>query len=381
MKLVLAPDSFKGNMRSIEVCQILEAAFAAVLPDLEIIAIPMADGGEGTTEALVAAMSGALRSIRVHGPLGEMVDASYALVDGGRLAVMEMAAASGMELLASSQLDPMRTSTYGTGEMIRDCLGQGTRDIVLGIGGSATVDGGVGMAQALGFRFLDADGRELGQGGSVLSRIARIDANAAEPRLAECTVRVACDVTNPLTGADGAARVFGPQKGATPEMVEDLESGLANLQRVWERQGMLEKGVPGDGAAGGLGAGLRAFCGARLESGARLVADVVGLRAHLKGADILVTGEGCTDGQTAAGKLCAVLADIAREEGVRSLLISGALRGDLAALNERFDYALATSVGECDLEAAIRNGRNALRFTATNAARLLAACEELSVPT
>lgn len=373
MKIVVATDSFKGSMRSDEAGGIIADALHESLSDAEIIVIPMADGGEGTTDAVVCATGGELRSVTVTGPLGEPVVASYGLLPDGRTAVMETASASGIELVPPSGLDPMRATTFGTGELIRASIEDGVRDIILGIGGSATVDGGIGMARALGYRLLTADGSECGRGGGALSTIVGIETDSVIPELAETRIRVACDVTNPLLGERGAARVFGPQKGATPEMVEELERGLGHLGAVWRSQGMLETvESPGDGAAGGLGAALRAFCNAEMSSGADLVAEITGFDEEIRTADLLVTGEGRTDKQTADGKLCAVLAAKAQAAGAKTILISGALHGDLGEVNDLFDAVFAAVQDVGSLEDALEHGRENLETTARSVGRVLA---------
>ena len=361
MKIVVAPDSYKGNMRSAAICEIVRAALMEDLPSAEIVAMPMADGGEGTVDSVVSATGGSIHSVEVCGPLGDPVEAQYGVLPDGT-AIMEMASASGIELVPEGRLDPMKATTFGTGQLVGHLVDQGHENIVMGIGGSATVDGGTGMAQALGFRFYDSTGNEITErGGKILSRIARI-----ESVLFGANIRVACDVNNPLIGPNGAATVFGPQKGATPEMVRQLDAGLGNLQRI---TGIA--GAPGDGAAGGLGYGLRAFCNAEIVSGARLIAETVGLPNALDGADLLITGEGRTDGQTASGKLCSTLASLARERGVKTLLVSGALHGELEPFFETFDYAFSISAGHTSLEACIRHAPEDLRFIIRNIARLL----------
>ena len=368
MKIVVAPDSYKGNMRSDKVCRIIRDAVLQEEPDTQIVTLPMADGGEGTVEAMVAATGGTLHSFPVCGPLGTDVEAHYGLLPDGT-AVMEMASASGIELVPPERLNPMDATTYGTGELLRHLLESGHRSIIMGIGGSATVDGGSGMAQALGFRLLDEGGQEIGErGGKILSRIREIDSSASLPELRDAVIRVACDVTNPLTGPNGAASVFGPQKGATPEMIPELDAGLKQLASI---AGIDE--ASGDGAAGGLGYGLRVFCGAEVLSGAGLVADAVGFHEALEGADLLITGEGRTDGQTASGKLCSVLAGIAREKGVRTLLLSGALSGDLDAFFGTFDFALSISAGHASLDECIAHAPDDLAFSVRNALRMLMA--------
>ena len=373
MKIIVAGDSFKGSMRSDEAGSIIADALRTSLQDVEIKVIPVADGGEGTTDAVVRATGGEVKEVIVTGPLGEPAKASYGLLPDGRTAIMEMASASGLELVPTDRLDPMQATTYGTGELIRAAVEEGVRDIILGIGGSATVDGGTGMAQALGYRLLTADGSECRRGGKVLSTIAAIETDRVLPALADCRIRVACDVTNPLLGEHGAASVFGPQKGATPEMVERLEKGLEGLAGVWQRQGFLDDvESPGDGAAGGLGAGLRAFCKAEIASGADLVAGITGFDEEIQDADILVTGEGRTDEQTAGGKLCAVLAAKARKAGASTILISGALDGDLGELDGLFDAVFAAVQDACSLDEAIGRGRRNLSMTAKNVGRILA---------
>ena len=366
MKIIIAPDSFKGNMRAAQVCERVKAGLLRELPGAQVISVPMADGGEGTVEALVESTGGRFEALTVNGPRGAPVTAQYGLLPDGT-AVMEMASASGIELIPAADLNPMEATTCGTGELLRYLVENGHTRIIMGIGGSATVDGGTGMARALGIKLLDEEGNEITEcGGKILSRIATVDTSGAPPELSKAEIRVACDVTNPLTGPDGAAAVFGPQKGATPEMVQKLDAGLANLQAVCGTAG-----ASGDGAAGGLGYGLRHFCKAHIVSGAALIAETAGLPQLLEEADWLITGEGRTDGQTASGKLCAVLAGMARERGVKTALLSGALAGDLDPFLEVFDVALSISAGHTSLEACIANAPADLTFTARNLARLI----------
>jgi glycerate kinase len=373
MKIVIAPDSFKGSMRSDEVGNLIAASFRSCLPNAELVVIPMADGGEGTTDAVTRATGGETCKVTVTGPLGDPVEASYGMLPDGRTAVMEMASASGLELVPRDRLDPMKASTFGTGELMRAALESGVHDIILGIGGSATVDGGTGMAQALGYRLLTASGDDCGRGGAALETIAAIDSEGVEPALLDCRVRVACDVTNPLLGPDGAAAVFGPQKGATPAMVERLESGLAGLAEVWINADMLQSvDLPGDGAAGGLGAGLRAFCTAEMSSGADLVAEISGFNREIRDADILVTGEGKTDEQTAHGKLCSVLAGKAATHGAKTVLISGAISSDPSSLLQTFEAVFAAVHNVDGLDAALEFARGNLTSTATSVARAIA---------
>ena len=372
MKIVIAPDKYKGNMTSPELCSIIRNEFLAEMPDAEIVCLPLADGGDGTTEALTSAHQGELRTVSVTGPLGRTVSARLGVFDSGRSAVLEMATASGLALLRPEELNPLRADTFGTGELIRAALDGGAEALTIGIGGSATTDGGIGMARALGYRFLDAAGQELPPGPEALIRLEKIDLSGVDPRLFKTKIQVACDVTNPLLGPNGTVAVYGPQKGITPNIAPKLEAALTQLAEVWKKQGMLEStDNPGDGAAGGLGAGLRAFCQAKLTSGARLIMQVAGLDRHLENPDLLITGEGCTDSQTDAGKLCGEAAAAAHRRGVPVLLLSGALKGDPAKFHQTFDYAFSTSTGaHTDLAEAIRAGRSDLQFTARNLARL-----------
>ncbi len=361
MKIILAPDKFKGCMKSPQVCEILRRAFKEEFPEAEILSLPMADGGEGTVEALLSASGGELRCVRVSGPTGKEVEAQFGLYNNGRSAVMEMASASGLALLSRRELNPLKASTYGTGELISAILDCGVSEITIGIGGSATVDGGAGMAQALGFKLLDAEGEELQRGAEALQNLASIDCSKADPRLASVSFKVACDVRNPLLGRNGAARVYGPQKGATPSMIEKLEAALARLSGQWIAAGLLDStDRPGDGAAGGLGAGLRAFCKAQMLPGARLVMDSACFDKHLAGAAFVVTGEGRTDSQTDEGKLCSEVAKAAKAAKIPVLLLSGALAGDVLKLNQSFDVALSISTGHSSLEEAIASGRHDL---------------------
>lgn len=374
MKIIIAPDSFKGCLRSPKVCEALKAGILKSNPFAEIVSIPMGDGGEGTVEAAVAATSGTLRKVEVCGPLGKSVTAEFGLLGDQAVAIMEVASASGIELVPHEQLNPLKATTYGTGEVLREILATDVKKIVIGIGGSATVDGGSGMASALGYRLQDKAGRELPKycAGGDLDKLFSIDGSNVIKRLREVEIICACDVTNPLLGEKGAARIFGPQKGATPEMVEALESNLSNYASVLIREGFLDSVEnPGDGAAGGLGAGLRAFCNAKIESGAKLMIEISGLQKHLEDADLLITGEGCTDAQTGGGKLCAVLAQAAREKNVPTVLVSGALKGDPEELDGLFAATYSIARGPCSLDDAISSAEKNLYLAGKNIAGLL----------
>lgn len=369
MKFVIAPDSYKGCLRSIEVCQYLADGIRKICPDSEIINLPMADGGEGSVEAIVLSTGGEFYKMKVHGPLGDQVEALYGVAGNFNTAVMEMASASGIELVPRENLNPLKATTYGTGQVLKKIIENGARDIIIGIGGSATVDCGAGMAQALGYKFLDKDGVELKipLSGGNLKQIVSIDNSGVLPELKDCCIRIASDVTNPLLGETGAAKIFGPQKGATDEMVAELEENLTHYaDKVISAGFANDCARAGDGAAGGLGFGLRALCGAKSVSGAELIIEITGLKEKLADADVLITGEGCTDFQTAHGKLCAVIAQAAKEACVPAILVSGALLGDLRELSDLFTAMFSTTSSPCCLEEAfaqtpanlVRMGRN-----------------------
>lgn len=326
MRVVIAPDSFKECLSAMAVARALEVGWRRVYPEAEIRLAPMADGGEGTVDALVAATGGQYVTVRVTGPMGTPVDAVYGRLDDGHGAVIEMAAASGLPLVPVDQRNPEQATTYGTGELIRHAIVSGARRIIVGIGGSATNDGGAGMAQALGYALLDAQGRELPLGGAALARLAHIDAAGRFVPLDEVEILAACDVDNPLCGPRGASQVYGPQKGADPAMVLRLDAALQRLGEVAEAElGIPVLEVPGAGAAGGLGAGLLAFAGARLRSGVELVAEACGLAACMEGADLVITGEGRMDAQSVHGKTPVGVARIAKEQGLPVAAVTGAL--------------------------------------------------------
>jgi glycerate kinase len=326
LKIGIAPDSFKGNMTAMQVATRIEKGLRKALGDITVVKVPMADGGEGTAKTIADATGGRMVRRTVSGPLGKPVKASFGLSGDGRMAVVEMAEASGLALLKPSQRNPMRTTTRGTGELIKHALKLGVSHLLVGIGGSATTDGGMGMAHALGVRFLDPRGREVPDNGRGLKRVASIDMLGLDARLRDVRVEVACDVDNPLTGPRGAAQVYGPQKGATPEMVEELDAGLENLAAVIQRDlGKSVLKVPGSGAAGGLGAGLMAFLHGKLRPGIDIVIDSVQLAKRLKGCDLVITGEGRMDGQTAFGKTPAGVAGVAKSLGLPVIALCGCL--------------------------------------------------------
>jgi glycerate kinase len=311
---ILASDSYKGSATSQEVESFIADGILSFLPDATIYSYPVADGGEGTVAALVAAGKGTLHTRRVHGPLGEPVDASYAVLEDGS-ALIECAAASGITLTHQTEDEALRASTYGTGELIRDALDEGYRHILVGLGGSATTDGGAGMAEALGVRFLDSAGSPIGTGIAGLADLAAVDLSGMDPRLAACTFEALSDVQNPLAGPDGAVFVYGPQKGLPAARLPELDRTLERYgELVGKATGKEAALVPGAGAAGGLGAGLAAFCGAKIRSGIEAVLDALSFEEHLGEADLVVTGEGRMDAQTARGK---APVGIARRAGLR----------------------------------------------------------------
>jgi len=321
---VVAPDSFKGSASAKEVAQAIADGLKVALPDAEFDLVPMADGGEGTVDALVAATGGQIVNVKVTGPLGEPVEGFFGILGDGETAVIEMAAAAGLHLVPPQKRNPLITTTYGVGELIKAALEMGCRKLIIGIGGSATNDGGAGMAQALGAKLLDENGNEIGFGGGELGKLAHIDVSSLDKRIQEAEIFVACDVTNPLTGPNGASAVYGPQKGATPEMVKVLDENLRHYAQIIRRDlGVDVEHVPGAGAAGGLGAGLMAFCNAKLQRGVDLVIQAVKLDERIKNADLVITGEGKLDFQTGFGKVPYGVAQIAKRQNKTVIAIVG----------------------------------------------------------
>ncbi|MFP4501109.1 MAG: glycerate kinase [Candidatus Hydrogenedentota bacterium] len=372
MRIIIAPDSFKECLRAPGVAEAIAAGWREVFPAAVIQCRPMADGGEGTVDALVAATGGRHITATVTGPRGTPVDATYGLLGGGETAVIEMAAASGLALLTEEERDPTLTSTRGTGELMAHALDNGARRLLVGIGGSATNDGGAGMAQALGFRLLDAGGNNLAPGGAALARLASIDTAQRHPALDTTTVEVACDVDNPLCGPTGASHVYGPQKGATPKQAALLDNALAHYADVVEPAlGVAVRDVPGTGAAGGLGAGLMAFSNACLRSGVDLVADACGLAAAIAGADLVITGEGRLDRQSAYGKVPAGVARLANIAGVPCIALAGSLETGYETLYKNgLTAALSITPGPMPLADAMAHAPAHLRATAAAIARV-----------
>lgn len=370
--IVIAPDSFKESLTASQVCQAIEAGLRHSYPHARFVHVPMADGGEGTVRSLVDATGGQILQAKVTGPLGEPVQADYGVLGDGVTGVIEMAAASGLELVPAHRRDVRSATSRGTGELIRACLDRGVQRIVLGLGGSATNDAGAGMAQALGARLLDAQGAELPPGGAALSRLAAIDVSRVDPRLAEVDLDVACDVTNPLCGPDGASEVYGPQKGATPEQVHELDRALGVFAEVVERDlGRQVASVPGAGAAGGLGAGLLAFTAARLRPGVEIVIAHTGLAQAIARADLVVTGEGRMDGQTRYGKTPFGVASVARAAGVPVIAVAGSIGDGVDELDAYFDAVLPCLGRVAPLAEVLAEGAENIERTARQVGRLI----------
>ena len=376
MKIVIAPDSFKESLSALQVAAAIEAGMREVWPDADYVKLPVADGGEGTVQAMIDATGGRLVEHAVTGPLGEPVDAFYGLIEGdkeGALAVIEMAAASGLESVPPARRNPMLATSRGTGELIRLALDAGARRFVLGVGGSATNDGGAGMLQALGVRLLDATGKEIGPGGGELARLDRIDIAGLDARVGTSEFQIACDVANPLVGPQGASAVFGPQKGATPEMVARLDANLRHYADIIKRDlGQVVADMPGAGAGGGIAAAMVVFLKGRLRPGVEIVVDAVGLDAAVLDADLVVTGEGRIDGQTVQGKTPMGVARVARAHGKPVIGSGGSLAADADAVYEHGIEAVFAAVRRpCSLDEALAAGFDNLRQAARNVAAAL----------
>ncbi|XXD08367.1 glycerate kinase [Klebsiella sp. R445] len=373
MKIVIAPDSYKESLSALEVATAIEAGFQEIYPDAEYVKLPVADGGEGTVEAMVAATQGHLVQVTVTGPLGELVQAFYGLSGDERCAFIEMAAASGLESVPVASRNPLITTTWGTGELIRHALDAGVQQIIIGIGGSATNDGGAGMVQALGAKLLTQDNQQIAAGGGALEQLARIDLSGLDSRLADCRIDVACDVTNPLTGPEGATAVFGPQKGATAEMIVRLDRALAHFAQIIQRDLTVDVlQLEGGGAAGGMGAALYAFCGARLRPGIEIVTDALHLAELVADADLVITGEGRIDSQTIHGKVPVGVAKVAQRYNVPVIAIAGSLTADVGVVHQHgLDAVFSVIYSVCTLEEALANAADNVRMTARNVAAVL----------
>ena len=373
MKIVIAPDSYKESLTAMEVATAIEAGFRQVMPNAEYHKLPMADGGEGTVQSLVDATDGTIIEHTVTGPLGEQVKGFYGLMGDGKTAIIEMAAASGLHLVPAEKRNPLLTTSFGTGELIKAVLDQGVEHIIVGIGGSATNDGGLGMAQALGIKMLNAQGNELGYGGGELAQLARIDMSGIDPRLAKIKLEVACDVNNPLCGLKGASHIFGPQKGATPAIIEQLDTNLAHYADIINAQlGQDVKDIPGAGAAGGLGAALLGLFNASLRPGIDIVMDAVNFTDIVSDADLVITGEGRIDSQTIHGKTPIGVARAAKKFHIPVIGIAGCLSNDCDVVYEHgIDAVFSVVPRAMALSDAFEEAAFNVQMTARNVAAML----------
>lgn len=374
MKIIIAPDSYKESLTAMEVAEAIETGFKKIFSDAEYVKLPMADGGEGTVQSLVDATDGSIVTCEVTGPLGEKVAGFYGLMGDGSTAIIEMAAASGLHLVEPELRNPLVTTTYGTGELIKAALDRGVKHIIVGIGGSATNDGGIGMAQALGAKLLDQQGNELGFGGGELNKLASIDLSGLDARLKDIRLEVACDVDNPLCGPKGASHVFGPQKGATPDMVATLDSNLAHYASVIKTtNGRNVIDTSGAGAAGGLGAALLGLFDASLRPGIQIVMDAVNLSEVVKDADLVITGEGRIDSQTIHGKTPIGVARTAKQYDIPVIAIAGSTAKDCAVVHEHgIDAAYSVVLGATDLPTALKEAAFNVEMTSRNIAAAMA---------
>lgn len=374
MKIVIAPDSYKESLSASAVAQAIEKGFREIFPDAQYVSVPVADGGEGTVEAMIAATQGSERRAWVTGPLGDKVNACWGISGDGKTAFIEMAAASGLALVPPEKRNPLVTTSRGTGELILQALENGATNIIIGIGGSATNDGGAGMVQALGARLLDANGAEIGFGGGSLRQLDAVDISNLDPRLKQCTLRVACDVTNPLTGENGASRIFGPQKGASEEMVAELDLNLSHYADVIHQSLHIDvKTVPGAGAAGGMGAALMAFLGAELKSGIEIVTTALNLEQHIQDCTLVVTGEGRIDSQSIHGKVPIGVANLAKKHHKPVIGIAGSLTPDVGVVHQHgIDAVFSVLTRIVTLEEAFRGAEENIYRASRNIAAAVA---------
>lgn len=373
MKIVIAPDSYKESLSALDVAGAIEEGFREIFPDAEYVKLPVADGGEGTVEAMVAATQGQVIEVEVTGPLGSPVSGFFGISGDEQCAFIEMAAASGLESVPLALRNPLHTTSRGTGELIRHALDRGVSRIIIGLGGSATNDGGAGMVQALGAKLLAVDGQPIQSGGAGLETLASIDISGLDSRLSGCQIDVACDVTNPLTGEEGASAVFGPQKGATPEMVAFLDRALAHYATCIQRDlGCDVLTLEGGGAAGGMGAALSAFCGATLRPGIEIVTEALHLDALVADASLVITGEGRMDSQTIHGKVPVGVAKVAKRYGIPVIGIAGSLTPDVGVVHQHgIDAVFSVMYRICTLEEALAEAGENVRMAARNIAAVI----------
>jgi glycerate kinase len=370
MKIVIAPDSYKESLSALEVACAIETGFRQIFPEAEYVKIPLADGGEGTVEAMVAATRGRVITVEVTGPLGEPVQAFYGISGDEHTAFIEMAAASGLESVPPAKRNPLKTTSWGTGELIRHALDAGVKEIIIGIGGSATNDGGAGMVQALGVKLLTENEQHIPPGGEGLEQLAKIELSGLDPRLAECQIHVACDVTNLLTGKEGATAVFGPQKGASAEMIPRLDAALTHYATLIERDLNIDVlTLEGGGAAGGMGAALFAFCGATLRPGIQIVTEALQLAEKVADATLVITGEGRIDSQTVHGKVPVGVAKVAKRFNIPVIAIAGSLTEDVEVVHQHgLDAIFSVLSQPGTLEDALAGAKENVRRTARNVA-------------
>lgn len=373
MKIVIAPDSYKESLSAMNVANTIERGFKYIFPDADYVKIPVADGGEGTVDTMIEAMNGQKLTLNVIGALGEPQPAFFGVSSDKRTAFIEVAAACGLEQVPMDKRNPLITTTYGVGELILAALDLGTKHFIIGLGGSATNDGGVGMLQALGIKFLDTAGQSLGYGGAELARLDKIDVSDLDPRLQDCCFEVACDVSNPLVGEKGASAVFGPQKGATPEMVKKLDSALSHYGDIVERDlGIAVKNLSGAGAAGGLGAAFAGFLNGSLKSGIGIIAKLLDLEGKMQNADLVITGEGRIDYQSINGKVPVGVAAVAKKFNLPVICIAGSLGKDVQVVYDfGIDAVFSVLTKVCTLSEALSDAEQNLEITARNIAATL----------
>lgn len=373
MKIVIAPDSFKESLSAEKVCQAVAQGIQKVHPKAKIISVPMADGGEGTMSAIVKSAQGKIKKCSVSAPLGNKLTALYGVIENGQTGIIEMAEASGLTLVPPQKRNPMVTNSYGTGEMVRDALSRGCKKIILTLGGVATNDAGVGMAQALGYRFIDRNGKEIPRGAKGLESLFKIDASKIHPQIRKAKFIAACDVKNPLCGAKGSAAVYGPQKGATSKMVKEIDAALRHFSKIVERDlGIKILNLKGAGAAGGAGAGAVAFLNAELKSGIEIVIDATKLEKKVRGADLVITGEGKIDGQTIFGKTVSGVAKVAKKFRIPVIAFCGKIGAGAEKVHSiGIDAIFSIANGPITYEESLKNAEKLLAQTAEEVMRLL----------
>lgn len=365
-KIIVAPDSFKGSLRSIEVADAIQVGIKQVIPDCKIIKTPIADGGEGTLDTIVNALKGEKVKVAAHDSHMRPIKVEYGLVDNGQIAVVEMAAINGITLLSKDEQNPSTTTTFGTGEVIKDALMRGCRSFIIGIGGSATNDAGTGMLKALGYRFLDINGKETNGTGKSLSKICTIDESGVMPELKEAHFTIACDVNNPFSGSEGAAYVYASQKGADEKMIIELDKGMENIRQLVERKkGIDLNSIPGAGAGGGLAGGFTAFLNAQLKPGIEIVLQAIDFDNHLKDADLIITGEGKLDKQTAMGKAASGILDAACKRSIPVIAIGGTIEDNNTLIKRGFTSLFSTISSPITIEDAMQKENAKKQITQT----------------